>query len=315
MSFSNDVRSELARIIPDKLCCCRAELSALLMMNGRIVAGRENLKLKVKVENATTARKVFILIKKTYQLPASVRMEPRKRFKKTRVYEVYTDVPKQGSQVLTDAQLKAGEKPFQQQLNHQVNWDIVGKNCCKRAFLRGVFLSRGFVNRPEGSYHLEIVSHELSVARDIQKLMACFGLEARIVERKNHLVIYLKESEKIVDFLRVVGASSALLDFENIRILKSMRNDINRQVNCETANLAKTVDASVRQIGLIKELVQIRGWEGIPSNLREMARLRVDYPDSTLKELGEMLSPPLSKSGVAYRMRRLEQYARENLPE
>lgn len=149
------------------------------------------------------------------------------------------------------------------------------------------------------------------MAKEVQRLLTKFNLSSRIVERKRNLVLYIKEGEKIVDFLRVVGAHKALLDFENVRILKSMRNSINRQVNCETANLAKTIDASVRQIQLINQLVELKGWEFLPAQLRDLARARIEYPDKSLKELGDLLDPPLSKSGAAYRMRKLEKWAEE----
>ncbi|MPN40483.1 putative sporulation transcription regulator WhiA [bioreactor metagenome] len=145
--------------------------------------------------------------------------------------------------------------------------------------------------------------------------MRKLSLEARISERKNSLLLYIKESEKIVDFLRLVEASKALLDFENVRIVKSMRNQVNRQVNCETANLAKTVDASVRQVEMIEKLLDKIGVKGLPPNLRDLAMLRLDYPDSTFKEMGVMLDPPLTKSGVAYRMKKLEGFAATILDE
>jgi DNA-binding protein WhiA len=194
-------------------------------------------------------------------------------------------------------------------IRKQVNWSLISKSCCKRAYLRGIFIARGFINRPEGNYHLEIVLNDSRLVSDVQKIMQKLEIQARVSERKNTLLIYVKESEKIVDFLRIVEASKALLDFENVRIVKSMRNQVNRQVNCETANLAKTVDASVRQVEIIERLLQKIGVKGLPPNLRELAVLRIDHPDSTFKEMGIMLNPPLTKSGVAYRMKKLESFA------
>jgi DNA-binding protein WhiA len=149
------------------------------------------------------------------------------------------------------------------------------------------------------------------LANELIKFFSKFNLQAHIVQRKQQVVIYIKESEQIVDFLRITGASKALLHFENIRILKSMRNTVNRQVNCETANLAKTVEAAVRQIELVEKLSMNEKLESLAAPLNEIAHLRVSYPDATLRELGEMLNPPLSKSGVAYHMRRLEKRANE----
>jgi len=309
MSFSNDVRNELARVIPEKNCCQRAELSALLAWRAEIVREEDgNYCLTTYAENATPASKIYKLLKEAFSLASTVRMQEKKRFKKNRLYVVKTHVDKEHA-FLRDLEMTGDNLSFRK----QVNWSLLGKSCCKRAFLRGVFISRGFINRPEGDYHLEMVINDSRLALDIQKIMQKLGLESRISERKNSLILYIKESETIVDFLRIVEASKALLDFENVRIVKSMRNQVNRQVNCETANLAKTVDASVRQVEMIERLLNKIGINGLPFAFRDLAMLRIDHPESTLKELGVMLEPPLTKSGVAYRMRKLENYATEIL--
>lgn len=308
MSFSNDVRNELARTMGEKVCCQKAELAALIMINGRVsVEENGDLLLNITLDNAATARKTFKILKNVYGIQSSAWVANRRFFKKNRYYTVTTEVEPH-HQLMTDFNINP-----KGQISRKVNSSLLGKACCKRAFLRGVFLSRGFVNRPEGNYHLEIICHDSSMAEDIKKLLAAFDLPARSIERKNSLIVYLKESDKIVDFLRLVGANKALLDFENVRIIKSMRNTINRQVNCETANLAKTVDASVRQIELIKRFTEQNGWNKLPAPMRELAVLRLDYPDLSLKELGTMMEPALSKSGVAYRMRKLEKLIEESI--
>ncbi len=309
MSFSNDVRNELARIIPEKECCRKAELSALLVVCGKIKTGKKGeMVLKVETENAATARKIFKLFKDSYQLHPYVRMEKRKRFKTHRIYEVNTTLKKDDLKTFQQLNIIDFDKL---KINQRVNQALVKKNCCKRSYIRGVFLSRGFINRPEGNYHLEIILNNSELAANIQNILAEFDLQARSIERKSSLVLYMKESEQIVDFLRLVGAHKGLLDFENVRIIKSMRNNVNRQVNCETANLDKTIDASVRQIELIKKLIEKEGLDSLSPQLKELALLRIDYPDSTLKELGTVLNPPLSKSGAAYRMRKLENLVEE----
>jgi hypothetical protein len=308
MSFCSDVRNELARVIPERECCRKAELLALLDSAATVDdAGDQGYVLKVRAENAATARKIFKLIKESYSMPSSVSIENRRRFGKTRVYQVNTQISQDNLSILQEFQLiTANNNNSKRQLNTYFT-----KACCKRAYLRGIFLSRGFINRPEGDYHLEIVFNDHKPAMQVQKMLERFNINMRSFERKNNLVLYLKEGEKIGDFLRVVGANRALLDFENIRILKSMRNAVNRQVNCETANLAKTIDASVRQIDLISRAMKKEGWKSLPPQYKELALLRVDYPDCTLKELGELIEPPLSKPGVAYRMRKLEKIAEE----
>ena len=309
LSFANDVRNELNRIMPEKECCRKAELSALLLTSAQIQRQESGYHLEAVVEKASTARKIFKMLKEQSLQPL-VRMEKRKIFNKTRVYIVNT--PLRGEQelnilkslVILDGDLNI--KPAVQQ-------NLITRSCCKKAFLRGIFLNRGFINRPEGEYHLEMVINDARLAAELQKILQRFKIPARLGERKNNLFLYIKESEKIADFLRVVGASNALLEFENVRIIKSMRNDVNRQVNCETANLAKTVDASVRQTNLIKALLEKEGWERIPPQYIQLVQLRIDFPDSSLAELGKLMEPPLSKSGAAYRMRRLEEYASTKL--
>ncbi|NLN87327.1 MAG: DNA-binding protein WhiA [Syntrophomonadaceae bacterium] len=302
MSFSHDARNEIARIIPEKRCCQIAELSALVGMRADISPNRDGvLTLYTTMENAAQARKAYTLLKDTFGLSSTVHILQKKRFKKSRIYRVETPLDSAEGSVLLQELGQLGSE-----IKRQVHWKAIRKNCCKRAFLRGVFTSSGFVNRPEGNYHLEIVFNDSRMAADVLKVMNKLDLDARLTERKNNLLIYIKESERIVDFLRLVEASNALLDFENVRIIKSMRNQVNRQVNCETANLGKTIDASVRQVEMIKRIVARVGVKGISPHLRELAMLRLDHPDSSLKELGLMLDPPLTKSGVAYRMAKLE---------
>ncbi len=308
MSFSNRVKGELAREIPDRTCCQRAEMAALIHAGGRLSRiGPDWCMLLIQTEQAACARKIFSLLKAVYGIQARVKVGKRKRFKQARIYEVHAMVNQRHTLLWHElaAFNLAGTS------SGRLGAALIGRTCCKRAYIRGVFLTRGFINRPEGEYHLEMVFDGIPLARQLQWLLSRFNLPAKTVERKKKQVLYIKEGDKIGDFLRVVGAHRALLDFENVRILKSMRNDINRQVNCETANLGKTVHASVRQIELINKMVGLKGWDFFPAQLRDLAQVRIEYPEQSLKELGAMLDPPLSKSGAAYRMRKLERWAQE----
>lgn len=302
MSYSNDVKNELARIIPERECCRKAELAAMIALAGSV--NYENgFSIQLSTENAATARKIFKTYKEIYHIQSSIKVQNRRHFNKTRVYIINTPVDNE----LQELGLSQDEKS----VPRRIQWALLNRPCCRRAYLRGLFLAGGFINRPGADYHLEIMTSDNQMAEDMEKLLARMKIKARTSERKNNLVVYVKGSEKIVDFLRLVGASMALLDFENIRIIKSVRNNVNRQVNCETANLVKTVDASLRQVELIKKLISTGGVEQIPPRLKSLAMLRIDYPDCTLKELGTMMNPPLSKSGVAYRMRKLEKIVEE----
>ncbi len=307
MSFSADVRNELARIMPEKKCCGRAELAALLLNKSALHKSNENYIMTVETDNPAIARKIYKYLKEFYQLTSSVKIIDKSKVRKSRGYIVNT--------FFSPAEfLRLNEIIIIDHNKIKPRWEgLATKNCCKRAYLRGIFLGRGFINRPEGDYHLELIISEANLAKEVQKLLYKFGVEAKIIDRKKSKLLYVKESDQIADFLRIVGANQALLEFENVRILKSMRNSVNRHVNCETANLAKTIDASVRQTELIRKLSVQQGLDSLPNQLRELALLRVEYPESTLKELGEMLEPPLSKSGIAYRMRRLEKIAEEML--
>ena len=186
---------------------------------------------------------------------------------------------------------------------------VIQQNCCKRAFIRGAFLAAGSISDPERFYHFEIACTTEGKAVQLQGLIRSFGLDARIIQRKRYYVVYIKEGSQIVDILNVMEATVSLMELENIRILKEMRGSVNRQVNCETANIHKTVSAAVRQAEDIMLIRDRTGFEGLPDNLRQIAQLRLARPEATLKELGEALDPPVGKSGVNHRLRKLSNMA------
>jgi DNA-binding protein WhiA len=189
--------------------------------------------------------------------------------------------------------------------------EIVRRNCCKRAYLRGAFLAAGSVSNPEKSYHIEIVCAMQKKAKQIRLLMQRFGLDAKEIQRKNSYVVYLKECAQIVDLLNVMEAPIALMEMENVRILKEMRNSVNRKVNCETANINKTVSAAMKQVEDIEYIQNTVGLEELPEGLQEMAEIRLAYPNASLKELGDLLSEPIGKSGVNHRLRKISEIAEE----
>ena len=194
-------------------------------------------------------------------------------------------------------------------LGHQHR--LIQNTCCKRAFLRGVFLAAGSLSDPEKAYHLEFALFSEQFASFIKDILAFFELEAKIVRRKRYFVVYIKEGSQIVDFLNVVEAHIALMEFENVRIVKEVRNSVNRQVNCETANIGKTVAAAAKQIEDIEFIECNMGLRKLARGLREIAELRLEYPDASLQELGKMLDPPIGKSGVNHRLRKLGIIANE----
>lgn len=193
---------------------------------------------------------------------------------------------------------------------HDIDKKLIKKKCCKRSYLRGAFLAGGSVNNPEtSSYHLEVFSLYKEHNESLCELMNEFQLNSKTLERKNGFITYLKEAEKITEFLNVVGAHNALMRFEDVRIVRDMRNSVNRLVNCETANLNKTIGAALRQVENIRYIQESVGLDILPERLREIANLRVEHQDVTLKELGEMLNTPISKSGINHRLRKIDEIA------
>lgn len=192
-----------------------------------------------------------------------------------------------------------------------VNPILIKNSCCRRAYLRGVFLCVGSMSDPVKGYHLELVTDNERKAFQIQQIIREFELDAKIIRRKKYFVVYLKEGSNIVDFLNICEAHISLMQFENERIVKEMRNSINRRVNCETANISKTVNAAAKQISDIRKIRDTIGFSNLPQNLREMAMVRLEYPEASLKELGGYLVPPVGKSGVNHRLRKLSEIADE----
>lgn len=311
MSFSEKTKNELARIISQDRCCQMAELAGLVRMDGTILISAKNqVGLELTTENAAVARKVLRLAKLIFNVEIELRVKRKKRLKKNNIYLL--KIPPQNNVQEILSTLGITEEGFL--INPQVSPLATRKRCCRRSYLRGVFLGAGSVNDPESTYHLEIITTSEYYAQSLVELINKFGLEPKISTRKNWYVVYLKESEQIVTFLNIIEAHTALLNFESIRIQKDMRNKVNRLVNCETANLNKTIDAAFRQKENIKLIAETLGLDKLPPGLKQVAEIRLEHPDISLKELGEMTDPPLGKSGINHRMRKIEKIA-ENIRE
>lgn len=311
MSFSLTVKNELCRLENTDKCCLLSELSAAVRLNGTVnIFGKGDINLKITTENAAFARRVYTQIKKFFGICPEVIIRKSKKLKKHASY-ILVITSGHGSEQLLDSIGIGIEKTEDCNTDELVfkNKSNLKKSCCRKAFLRGAFLAGGSVSDPEKTYHLEITAHNRRLAQDLSRILGTFGLNAKIVRRKGSYVTYLKEGENIVDLLNIAGAHSALMELENVRILKGMRNSVNRIVNCETANLEKTVNASIRQVENIKYIKEKAGFDILPDNLREIAELRLQYSDANLIELGQLLVPPLGKSGVNHRLRKLDKIA------
>ncbi|HOJ79721.1 MAG TPA: DNA-binding protein WhiA [Clostridiales bacterium] len=312
MSFSSSVKGELCRLENMDECCVLSELAAVVWLNGAAapVPG-DGFNIRITTENAAFARWIYSSIRKYCGIVPEVTIRKSRKLKKHVTYMLFiTSVS--GSDILLKktgmsavaygdrCELALARKIEQQQ------------TCCVKSFLRGAFLAGGSISDPEKTYHLELTSRTAEQADEIRRLMALYGLNGRTIIRKGSYVTYLKEGENIVDFLNVIGAHRALMELENVRILKGMRNNVNRIVNCETANLGKTVNASVRQVENILYIVENIGLDKLPPGLREIAELRLEHKDLSLTELGQMLNPPLGKSGVNHRLRKLDRIAEKH---
>ena len=305
MSFSQDVKEELSKSCPSGRHCQIAEVAGIIGLAGRIViSAQDRFSLKIQTESLPVARKYFTLLKKTFNIVPEVTIKKNNGLKNSRLYIVTVNRHDDAVRILQTVKMINSSNDIEENLSIIDNV-VIMKGCCKRAFIRGAYLAAGSVSDPNKAYHFEIVCNDYNKAVQLQNIINSFEIESKIVERKNHFVVYIKEGSAIADMLNVMEAHVLLMDFENIRILKEMRNSVNRKVNCETANLNKTVSAAVRQIESIERIRNTKGLDYLPEQLKEIAVLRVENPDTSLKELGEMLNPKVGKSGVNHRLRKI----------
>lgn len=310
LTFSGRVKEELSRQWNGAKHCQIAEIAAIISMCGKVsIDSRERYSVKIRTENISVARKYFTLLSKTFNIEA----ENFVTVNKSKGNVAYTVIIKQHDdaiKVLQASKLIDTDGEIFEEFSMSRNL-IVHKSCCKRAFLRGAFLASGSMSHPEKSYHIEIVCTLEEKAKQIKELINSFGLDAKVILRKKSYVVYLKEGSQIVDLLNIMEAPISLMEMENVRILKEMRNTVNRKVNCETANINKTVSAAAKQAEDIRLIQEKMGLEKLPEGLQEIAELRLAYPDASLKELGDLLSEPLGKSGVNHRLRKLSEIAED----
>lgn len=272
MSFSSEVKKELSGHVGKSRHCQLAELAALLAWH----ADKEPLE-----------EKITVLLHRLFGIN-SLKEDEKHVYEAVKMWDEENKVP---------------------QVTGETDGMLTQQSCCKRAYIRGAFLAGGSISNPSKSYHFEVVCQQMAQAVQLQEMINSFGMDAKIVERKKHYVVYLKEGSQIVDILNVMEAHVALMNLENVRILKEMRNSVNRKVNCETANISKTVNAAVKQVEDIIYLRDTIGLDSLPENLREIAKLRLEYPEAPLKELGTYLETPVGKSGVNHRLRKISMIA------
>jgi len=311
MSFSSKVKNEICRYIDVTKEEAVAELSAIMKVSGTLaLAGNKQISFRVTTENPAIARYIFKMLKKHFDIHTKIMVKKSNSFKKSNIYMILITEEMGVRDLLAKVGVLKNSEGILA-LDYGIPERIVSNSECKKAYIRGAFIGGGSVSNPEKAYHLEFVTHNSDYAEELSKVINTYDLASKVIQRKSSYVVYVKEGEQIIDLLNIIGAHGALLELENVRIMKEMRNNVNRLVNCETANLSKTVNAAVRQIESIKLIQKEIGLARLPKNLREIAELRLVYPDESLKELGEFLTPPVGKSGVNHRLRRIEKIAEE----
>lgn len=296
MSFSSDVKEELLNQLPNARHCRVAELTAILLMTNSV----RTPYICIKSENFNVVKKFTVLVYRLFQIPCQVRVRIHKTNSQRTTFSAMITDSEQCNIILQTCKLTDSES---------LNRIVVQKDCCKRAYLRGAYLASGSMNNPEKSYHFEIPCDTKQMADDLKYIMYSFGIDGKIVVRKKYYVLYLKEADLIVDALNVIEAHKALMEMENIRILKDVRNYTNRKVNCDMANISKIVSTAQKQLDDIRLIAQTMGLSNLKDNLREIAELRIEEPELSLKELGELLDPPVSKSGVNHRLKKISEIA------
>lgn len=317
MSFSKKVKDELLERYPLARHCMLAELAAITLGCGGVTWGEDGIQeLEICTENEALARKYLALLQKIFEI-TNAEFQERKSNARAKG-NGWCVILRPESGVRRVCQAIKMEPSASGRDGFSINPLIVQNTCCKRAYIRGGFLAGGSLSDPQKAYHFEIVFSSAEKAEQMKRVIGSFFIEAKVIQRKKYFVLYVKEGSQIVDLLNIMEAHLALMELENVRILKEVRNGVNRQVNCEAANINKTVQAAAKQLDDIIYIRDSIGFGRLAEGLREVAGLRLEYPEASLKELGEMLAVPLGKSGVNHRLKRLSGIAeslRGNGPE
>ncbi len=307
MSFTTDVKDELAHVAPTCSHCDRATLAALVRVEGTLfLSGPGSYRVEIATDSASVGRLVIKLLHALYGLKTELTIR-RSVLHKTPNYLI--EIPTQ--QDLGDALRDMGIVAEDGGLSLGIDPRLVSKKCCQAAYLRGIFLGSGFISDPKSDFHFEMIVENGQFAQDAVDILSSQGIAAKVMARRSSQMIYLKSGNAILEFLAFTGAHRSALMLEEVRVVKSVRNDVNRQINAEIANQHKAADAAFRQLFMIRDVLRIHDVASLPPALQEFIRLRVTYPEASLKELGERHDPPLSKSAMNHRLRRLEQLLEE----
>ena len=302
MSYSSDTKEELCRLEPESVCCLLAELSGIVSSAGSVIyRGGGQKRLSIETENAAVARRAFRLLREVFDVQPELITLQRARLGGRSAHRIEIG-GEEASFVLEGCGIAVAQR-------RGVPREVTVRKCCRMAFLRGVFLACGSVTDPQKEYHLEFVLGDEAFAAALQRLIARFDLEAHQTRRRQMSLVYLKGQSAITDMLSIIGAQSARFAMEDAFIRKELRNNANRATNCDSANMERAVIAASRQTQAIERLLAAVGESSLPPALLQTAKLRLANPEVSLEELGRMCDPPVGKSGVNHRLRRLEQMA------
>ena len=309
MSFSSDVKEELSRQYGHARHCQIAELAAIFSTCGSVMlSAQDEFSMRISTENVGVAQKAYKLCKIAFEITPEITIRPFVKFGRNKLYILLIRNAKSAERILKAFRILKADGALAENL--MVDDLVVQQTCCKRAYIRGTFLTCGSFSDPTKHYHCEIVCQSEEKAVQIRDMINSFeGIDAKIVPRKNSFVVYLKEGTQIVELLNVMEGHKALMELENVRILKEMRNHVNRQVNCEAANLNKTAVTAAKQIKDIELIRDTVGLSSLPENLEELAYIRLEYPEAPLKDLGQYLASPIGKSGVNHRLKKISEIA------
>ena len=315
MSFASETKNELARIEPEKKCCQLAEISGFLRVAGSLrLAGGGKFRIVITTENPAIARHYKKLIQEYFGIETRLEIGESAAVGKSRnsrhyAYSITIDPENLSEQILRETGILL-IKEGNNYISDGIYSGIIKTKCCRKAYLRGLFMGTGTMSDPEKSYHLEFVCHSETLANDLKKMINSFvDLSAKVARRGNSYIVYMKKADYIRDTLAIMGASSQVFSMEETRIKKSMISDAKRIANCDTANLDRSVDAAMRQLDAIRKIEETRGLAWLPEKLQEVARLRVENPYISISALGELCDPPLKKSGINNRLKKIEELA------
>ncbi|MDD7718301.1 MAG: DNA-binding protein WhiA [Eubacteriaceae bacterium] len=310
MSFAAETKNELSRLVPEKKCCQLAEIAGFLRVSGSIrLAGGGRFKIVTATDNPAVARHYKRLIKEYFNVETALEIGDSQGPKKGHVYMLTIDPDMHSEQILRETGILL-VKEGNNFISDGIYTSLIRSKCCKKSYLRGMFMGSGTMNDPSKGYHLEFVCPTQTLATDLRKMINSFiDLTSKVVKRKDKYIVYMKSSENICDTLSIMGANAQRLRFDEVVLNKGIVNATVRLTNCDNANTDRTLDASSRQIACIRKIEKLKGLDSLPPKLRQAALLRLEYPEASLIQLGEMMNPPMKKSGINNRFKKIEEIA------